>query len=269
MRSIDIPPQTVFGRLTAIREARTADGRRAMLCQCECGRTKVVANGGLRSGRTKSCGCLRYFAAGLTCRFCERPAYIKRRRLCKMHYNRFLKHGDPLDPGRRRGDGSPAAFEAKVDRSGGPDACHLWQLSTDSGGYAMVYFGGELVRGHKVAWELVNGPVPPGVELDHECHNRAVVARECRSGPCPHRRCCNERHIKPKTRKQHAQDTPWSHPHPRGETHPKARLTEQQVREIRALQAAGVYQRVIAEQYGMSRPQIAAITSGRSWAWLE
>lgn len=55
---IDIPPGTVFGRLTVIEEARTPGGRRAMLCRCECGTEKVVDLAKLRAGHTRSCGCL-------------------------------------------------------------------------------------------------------------------------------------------------------------------------------------------------------------------
>lgn len=52
-----------FGRLTVIRidaPHRTDGGRRIIqwLCRCECGRTTVVAGNRLRSGETKSCGCL-------------------------------------------------------------------------------------------------------------------------------------------------------------------------------------------------------------------
>jgi hypothetical protein len=52
-----IPPGTVFGRLTVIEETRLPDGRRAMICRCECGKTKTVAVSALSSGDTKSCGC--------------------------------------------------------------------------------------------------------------------------------------------------------------------------------------------------------------------
>ena len=60
MRSIEVPPGTVFGRLTVIGETRTAGGRRAMRCQCECGKQTVSALADLRSGTTKSCGCWRW-----------------------------------------------------------------------------------------------------------------------------------------------------------------------------------------------------------------
>ena len=52
--AIDLTGQ-VFGRLTAI-EHVTSKGWR---CRCECGTIKIVPGGNLRSGMTRSCGCLR------------------------------------------------------------------------------------------------------------------------------------------------------------------------------------------------------------------
>ncbi len=55
----------VFGRLTVMCQAEskrseTNKGNHARWrCRCECGSTVVVDVGNLRSGRTKSCGCLR------------------------------------------------------------------------------------------------------------------------------------------------------------------------------------------------------------------
>ena len=58
MVRLDIPPGTVFGRLTVIGEApRTSSGKRSMLCQCECGERRAVVLGNLCSGQ-KSCGCM-------------------------------------------------------------------------------------------------------------------------------------------------------------------------------------------------------------------
>ena len=48
-----------FGRLTIIEEAtRDKHGFRRYLCQCDCGNEKVIAWACLRTGDTKSCGCL-------------------------------------------------------------------------------------------------------------------------------------------------------------------------------------------------------------------
>ena len=61
---LDIPLGTSFGRLTVVAEAEpcvVSRGQRlrVMTCKCECGSTTRVFLCNLRSGATKSCGCLR------------------------------------------------------------------------------------------------------------------------------------------------------------------------------------------------------------------
>jgi hypothetical protein len=47
-----------FGRLVVRRRAsNTARGKRRWLCQCDCGRRKIINGEDLRAGKTKSCGC--------------------------------------------------------------------------------------------------------------------------------------------------------------------------------------------------------------------
>lgn len=48
-----------FGKLVVIAEAGRAKRRHVLwLCKCDCGKTTVVTGDNLRSGHTKSCGCL-------------------------------------------------------------------------------------------------------------------------------------------------------------------------------------------------------------------
>jgi len=48
-----------FGRLTVLHRApRQPDGRARWVCRCVCGRESTVDGKSLRSGNTKSCGCL-------------------------------------------------------------------------------------------------------------------------------------------------------------------------------------------------------------------
>ena len=48
-----------FGRLTVLEIAGKTKGRKTLwLCRCECGNEIVVVSDGLKSGHTKSCGCL-------------------------------------------------------------------------------------------------------------------------------------------------------------------------------------------------------------------
>lgn len=47
-----------FGRLTAVEPLGKKNGHSVWLCRCECGNSKSVVLGSLRSGATQSCGCL-------------------------------------------------------------------------------------------------------------------------------------------------------------------------------------------------------------------
>ncbi len=50
----------IFGRLVVIKRIRNNKwGSALWLCKCDCGKTVEVASNSLRSGNTKSCGCLR------------------------------------------------------------------------------------------------------------------------------------------------------------------------------------------------------------------
>lgn len=48
-----------FGRLTVIRKAENQNHRTRWFCRCDCGEEKIVASRDLKSGKVKSCGCLR------------------------------------------------------------------------------------------------------------------------------------------------------------------------------------------------------------------
>jgi hypothetical protein len=54
----------VFGRLTVVSYSHSVKrsdgvfGERVMNCKCECGKAMQVRTSNLRSGNTKSCGCL-------------------------------------------------------------------------------------------------------------------------------------------------------------------------------------------------------------------
>ena len=57
MKRIDLTGQR-FGRLTVIRYDHSEHDGAHWLCKCDCGKEKVAAGYSLRSGKTKSCGCL-------------------------------------------------------------------------------------------------------------------------------------------------------------------------------------------------------------------
>ena len=52
---------------------------------------------------------------------------------------------------------------------GDPRSCWRWTGSTARGGYAKLRVGRNLRYAHRVAYELVVGSIPSGMELDHLC----------------------------------------------------------------------------------------------------
>lgn len=53
--------------------------------------------------------------------------------------------------------------------------CIVWTGRLSNHGYAQIRVGSKRPVAHRVAWELANGPIPPGMQLDHLCRNRACV----------------------------------------------------------------------------------------------
>lgn len=54
-----LPLGEKFGRLTVVEESHRVESRLYLRCVCECGGSLVVHLSSLRTGATKSCGCLR------------------------------------------------------------------------------------------------------------------------------------------------------------------------------------------------------------------
>lgn len=66
-------------------------------------------------------------------------------------------------------------------------------------GYGAFNSGNGMKQAHRVSYALFNGPIPPGMDLDHTCHD----PKTCTGGPtCPHRSCVNPDHLNPTTRKK-------------------------------------------------------------------
>jgi hypothetical protein len=63
-------------------------------------------------------------------------------------------------------------FWAKVDRRGS-DECWSW-LASMANGYGQ-FFAGSNQRAHRIAFSLLVGPIPSGLELDHLCRNPICV----------------------------------------------------------------------------------------------
>lgn len=53
--------------------------------------------------------------------------------------------------------------------------CWRWRRTVDGRGYGQLTVNGRLVRAHRHAYELTNGPIPEGAVLCHSCDYRLCV----------------------------------------------------------------------------------------------
>jgi|SRR5215469_8351819 len=116
---------------------------------------------------------------------CDQPVGLKGARgLCSKHYQRLTKSEWGLEQPPRT-----AAFEirfwSKVDKTTSPDGCWLWTAGTaPRTGYGHISIANRTRLAHRVAYQLLVGPIPDGLHLDH------VYERGCRN-----RHCVNPAHL--------------------------------------------------------------------------
>src|SRR6266498_6106322 len=83
-------------------------------------------------------------------------------------------------------------FWSNVDKNGGPERLR-WETIKDAPGdgtpcwiwvgtkkrarhdYGIFYYGRYAAYAHRYAWELVNGPIPPKIDVCHYCDHPACV----------------------------------------------------------------------------------------------
>lgn len=102
---------------------------------------------------------------------CGRPHQAKG--LCKAHW-RQVRRGNVLSPlnSTRRPNGTLPRIrydEIPCPRADLKGPCHRFRGCHQSTGYGQVAFMGKRVLVHVYVWERANGPVPPGLEIDHQC----------------------------------------------------------------------------------------------------
>lgn len=53
--------------------------------------------------------------------------------------------------------------------------CWLWIAGLDHYGYGQFHLDRKVVKAHRLAYELVIGPIPVGLDIDHVCRVRRCV----------------------------------------------------------------------------------------------
>lgn len=207
-------------------------------CSHSCAQTAVHARKGQQTSTCEQCGVVF-------------PAFNShRRRFCSQLCAHRARSAQAIRD-------LPKRLWASVDRSGD---CWVWTGLTNAGGYGSIRVperGMQLA--HRVAWELTNGPIPPGVSICHRCDNRL---------------CCNPDHLFLGSHTVNMRDAATKGrlrtPLTQGEASVHAKLTADDVRAIRSLYAAGgVTNRELAVRFGVSQQSVSDVVQRKSWRHIE
>lgn len=137
--------------------------------------------------------------------------------------------------------------------------CWLWLGGKDKDGYPRTRDNKKpyrQVRASRMAYELFIGPFPPGTEACHKCDNPP---------------CVRPSHIFPGTHSDNMRDAiqKGRKVGMRGEAHPLAKLTNDEVLEIKILIRSKVRSYSIAKRFGVSAQTISNIKKERQWAHIK
>ena len=102
---------------------------------------------------------------------CPRPS--RSGGYCPTHYSRWQRTGTVELPAKPTHE---QRFWSHVDKSG---ECWEWTANRNKRGYGAwaIYRHPKYISimPHRYSYELVHGPIPKGMQIDHVCHNRACV----------------------------------------------------------------------------------------------
>lgn len=170
---------------------------------------------------------------------------------CGRHYKKWKAYGDPLISRQSQIHGVSLVerFNAYVTQRG--SGCWEWQGFRDPNGYGRLNVKNRPVLAHRISWEIHCGPIGVDQQVLHRCDNPPCVRPEHLFLGDPAANSADKL-----AKKRHRYGVS------RGSDHGCAKLTEDQVREIRTSVGPS---RIVAEKYGVSGRQVRDIRTRRSW----
>lgn len=149
-------------------------------------------------------------------------------------------------------DFSPTVAKRFASKCALPDAngCVMWTGTSNGRGYGLLGFGRKqgMRYAHRIAWVMKHGDLEAGLMVLHRCD---------------HPRCVNPEHLFLGTAKDNTEDMVRKQRHPWRQGTRWQRLNAVDGERICDLRAAGCTQQQIADWFGVSRPLISMILSGR------
>lgn len=164
-----------------------------------------------------------------------------------------LGHDEPPDPASFR-------FWKHVLVVDG-DGCWEWLASKDVGGYGAFTCEGKSWKAHRFSWVMENGPIPEGLVVCHRCDNPGCV----RPSHMFIGTVADNNHDRDAKGRTARGDTCEPALRPRGSRCGTAKLTEQQVVEIRRLGSARMKRQAIADMFNVSIATIERVLARTCW----
>lgn len=130
------------------------------------------------------------------------------------------------------------------------DGCWNYTGYTNPKHYGKIHHDGKVDRVHRLSYELFVGPIPPGLFVLHSCKSR---------------RCFNPEHLGTGTHQENMDQMVSQGRSCGGERHPRARLTEAMVIEIRRLAATGTNVRDLARCFSIQPYYANKIIRCEAW----
>lgn len=150
-------------------------------------------------------------------------------------------------------DGIARRLAAKVDVRG-PDECWPWTGATNGKGYGQLTINDRRAYAHRIAWMMEHGTIPDGLCVCHTCDTPA---------------CCNPAHLFLGTKAENSADMIAKGRTRHGGRHWKTRMTEPDVRAMRAAVKAGVSIADVARAFGLNYYTAHSIVRGENWRYLD
>jgi hypothetical protein len=153
------------------------------------------------------------------------------------------------------------SIEERFDKNRQVDlitGCHNFLGFKDRNGYGRIKYNNKGYAVHRLFWVLKNGELPSNIHVLHKCDNPS---------------CFNLDHLFIGSHLDNVADKVAKnrqyHP-PKGRLHHRsmAKLTEEQVKEIKVLLKRGYSHRDIAKDFKVHFGTISDISNNKTWAWV-
>lgn len=145
-----------------------------------------------------------------------------------------------------------AVFFSRIRKTA--TGCWEWTGSYGQFGYGRMNVGSTTFSAHRLAWELLHGPIPTGLSVCHRCDNRG---------------CIRPAHLFLGTTADNLRDMVQKGRSNLGERNGRAKLLAAEIREIRTRYAAGhCPQHRLAAEFHVNQITISDIVRRKSWRHL-